>query len=133
MVNRVFSPRRVRELVPHIEDVVHQLIDAFAARGECEFFKEFAHPLPGTVIAEQLGLDRSQIGTFKRWGDAMLAPASCLLTEAEAGRLRVDLELEAQHHFAAVFEAPPDRSARRHHVGSSCTCTRRSTARNRSP
>ena len=28
MVNRVFSPRRVRELVPHIEDVVHQLIDA---------------------------------------------------------------------------------------------------------
>jgi cytochrome P450 len=104
MVNRVFSPRRVRELVPHVEDVVHELIDAFAPRGECEFFKEFAHPLPGTVIAEQLGLDRSQIGTFKRWGDAMLAPASRLLTVAELDAC-VDLEIEAQHHFAAVFEA----------------------------
>ena len=51
----MFSARRVRELVPHIEDVVHELIDAFAPRGECEFFREFAHPLPGTVIAEQLG------------------------------------------------------------------------------
>jgi cytochrome P450 len=104
MLNRVFSPRRVRDLIPHMEGVVHELIDAFAARGECEFFKEFAHPLPGTVIAEQLGLDRSQIARFKRWGDAMLAPASRVLSEEELLAC-VELELEAQHHFAAVFEA----------------------------
>ena len=104
MLNRVFSPRRVRDLVPHIEEVVNELIDAFAAKGECEFFREFAHPLPGTVIAEQLGLDRSEIGRFKRWGDAMLAPASRVLSEEELVAC-VELELEAQHHFAAVFEA----------------------------
>jgi cytochrome P450 len=104
MISRVFSPRRVRDLAPHVEAVAHELIDAFARRGECEFFAEFAHPLPGTVIAEQLGLDRSQISTFKRWGDAMLAPASYLLSEEELVAC-VELELEAQHHFAAVFEA----------------------------
>jgi cytochrome P450 len=104
MLNRVFSPRRVRDLAPHIEEVVNELIDAFAARGECEFFGEFAHPLPGTVIAEQLGLDRADIGRFKRWGDAMLAPASRVLSEDELMAC-VELELEAQHHFAAVFEA----------------------------
>ncbi len=104
LVNRAFSPRRVRELSPHIIEVTNGLIDAFAARGECEFFAEFAHPLPGTVIAEQLGLDRSQIGTFKRWGDAMLGPTARLMTQEETVAA-VDLELEAQHHFARVFEA----------------------------
>jgi cytochrome P450 len=104
MLSRVFGPRRVRDLAPHIEDVVKELIDAFVARGECEFFGEFAHPLPGTVIAEQLGLDRSEIGRFKRWVDAMLAPASRVLSEDELVAC-VELELEAQHHFAAVFEA----------------------------
>src|SRR4029453_923576 len=104
MVNRVFSPRRVRDLVPHIEQVTNDLIDAFVDRGECEFFSEFAQPLPGTVIAEQLGLDRSEIVKFKRWGDAMLAPASRVLSEEELSGC-VELELEAQHHFARVFEA----------------------------
>jgi cytochrome P450 len=104
MVNRVFSPRRVRDLVPDIEQVTNDLIDAFVDRGECEFFSEFAQPLPGTVIAEQLGLDRSEIVKFKRWGDAMLAPASRVLSEEELIRC-VELELEAQHHFARVFEA----------------------------
>jgi cytochrome P450 len=104
MVNRVFTARRVKELSPHIEDVVHELIDRFADRGECEFFGEFAHPLPGTVIAEQLGLEKSEIGRFKSWGDAMLAPASRLLTEEETIAC-AELELEAQHHMAKVFEA----------------------------
>ena len=117
-------------MVPHIEDVVHELIDVFAAHGECEFFREFAHPLPGTVIAEQLGLDRSQIGTFKRWGDAMLAPASRLLTEAELDAC-VDLEVEAQHHFVAVFEAR--RTDPRDDIMSALVhVQRRSTTRNRS-
>jgi cytochrome P450 len=60
-------------------------------------------PLPGIIITEQLGLDRSQIYTFKKWADAMLAPSMRLLTEEEIREV-AEIELEAQRHFAQEFE-----------------------------
>jgi len=104
LLGRVFTPRRVAEMSEHIDDVVHSLIDEFADRGECEFVSEFAIPLPGIIIAEQLGLDRSEIMTFRRWADAMLAMAQRALTEEEAVAT-AEVELEAQHFLAQEFEA----------------------------
>jgi cytochrome P450 len=104
LLGRVFTPRRVAEMSEHIDDVVHSLIDEFADRGECEFVSEFAIPLPGIIIAEQLGLDRSEIMTFRRWADAMLAMAQRALTEEEAVAT-AEVEVEAQHFLAHEFEA----------------------------
>ena len=86
-------------MAPNIDAVANSLIDAFVDSGECEFVNEFAMPLPGIIITEQLGLDRSQIDTFKKWADAMLAPAMRLLTEEEVREV-AEIELEAQRHFA---------------------------------
>jgi cytochrome P450 len=104
LLDQVFNIQRVNALIPHIEDVTHGLIDAFEARGECEFVSEFALPMPGIIIAEQLGLDRTQIATFKRWADTILAPAMMPMTEAELVAA-AEVELEMQHHLAATFEA----------------------------
>jgi cytochrome P450 len=104
LVDRVFTVGRVREMTPHIEEVAHRLIDAFVDRGECEFISEFAMLLPGTILAEEMGLDASEVVTFKRWADAMLAPASRKM-DAEELRSVADVELEAQHHLAKMFEA----------------------------
>lgn len=109
LLNRVFSPGRVRAMVPDVERICHQLIDAFIDRGRCEFVSEFAFPLPGIVISEQLGLAPGEIGTFRRWADAMLAPAQGLLTDEDAAITYADIEAEAQHYLADVFE---DRRAR---------------------
>jgi len=103
LVDRVFTMGRVRELTPHIEDVANSLIDRFADRGECEFIAEFAVLLPGIILAEQMGLDSDQVGTFRRWADAMLAPASTVMTADEL-KANADIELEAQHHLARLFE-----------------------------
>ena len=64
---------------------------------------DFAMPLPGIIIAEELGLDHSEIHRFNRWAEAMLALAMRPLTEDELLET-VEIELEAQHHLAAVFE-----------------------------
>jgi len=104
LLNRVFTARRVREMAPRIDEVTNELIDRFAGRGECEFVDELALPLPGIVIAEQLGLPPDGIATFKRWADAMLATAMRVLTDEES-REAAETELEAQHHLAEVFEA----------------------------
>ena len=90
-------------LTPHIEDVCNELVDGLVDAGECEFHMEFAMPLPGTIIAEELGLDRSDIHRFNRWAGAMLAMAMRPLTEEQMLEV-VEIELEAQHHLAAEFE-----------------------------
>jgi cytochrome P450 len=100
----VFSPGRVRQMVPDVERICDQLIDAFAGRGRCEFVSEFAFPLPGIVISEQLGLASDEIGTFRRWADAMLAPAQGWLTDEATAIGYADIEAEAQHYLADVFE-----------------------------
>ena len=56
LLNKVFSPGRVRQMIPDVERICDQLIDSFAGRGWCDFVSEFAFPLPGIVISEQLGL-----------------------------------------------------------------------------
>jgi hypothetical protein len=40
---------------------------------------------------------------LKRWGDAIVAMRSRLLSEAEV-RATAEIELECQHHLARVFE-----------------------------
>ena len=83
LLDRVFTIARVRELTPHIDDVVNSLIGNFVERGECEFNEEFAMPMPGIIIAEQLGLDADKVATFKRWADAMLGAARAAVASEE--------------------------------------------------
>jgi cytochrome P450 len=104
LVAKAFLPRRIAHMAPHIDDVTRGLIDGVIESGECEFNLDFAMPLPGIIIAEELGLDSSEIHRFNRWAGAMLALAMRPLT-AEEVLDTVEIELEAQHHLAAVFEA----------------------------
>jgi cytochrome P450 len=103
LINRVFTPARVRDLTSDMEEIVHALIDRFIDAGTCEFVTQFALPMPGTLIAEQLGLERSQYETFRRWADAMLALANRKMTVEEA-IAEAEIELEAQHFLADEFE-----------------------------
>jgi len=75
LLGRVFARRNIDALAPRITEIAHELIDAVADAGECDFLNDFALPLPGIVICEQLGLDAAQYPRFKRWADAMLAGA----------------------------------------------------------
>lgn len=102
LLDRIFTPKQVQELKPRIEAIVGELIDSFADKGECEFVHDFALMLPGRLIAEQIGLG-DDILTFKRWVDAMFATGMNILSEDEIRRA-AEIEVEAQHYFAGVFE-----------------------------
>lgn len=103
LVGKAFLPKRITAIAPEIEEISAELIDGLIDAGECEFNLDYAMPLPGTVIAGQLGLDRSEIHRFNKWAHAMLALSMRPLTEAELLET-VEVELEAQHHLAAEFE-----------------------------
>ncbi|GAB3653412.1 cytochrome P450 [Actinocorallia lasiicapitis] len=54
-VNRGFTPRMIGQLREHIVEITHNLIDQVCERGEAEFVREIAAPLPLQTICELMG------------------------------------------------------------------------------
>ena len=73
LVNRAFTPPKVRALEPRITEVAHQLVDDFADRGHAELVAEYGVLLPLTIIAECLGVADDELPQFKRWSDDFVA------------------------------------------------------------
>jgi cytochrome P450 len=69
LVAKAFSARRINALEPAIRAVAHELVDGFPADGEVDFVTAFAQPLPLVVIADFLGVPRSDLAVFRRWSD----------------------------------------------------------------
>ena len=103
LVDRVFTAERVKALVPQVEALAHQLVDKFIDRGECELIKDFALPLPGIILGEQLGLDKNEFARFQSWALAMLATSNEIMSEQRLREI-ADIELDAQHYLAKIFE-----------------------------
>ena len=75
LVSKAFTPRRVAELRPRIEEIVDELLDDAARGGELEVIGDFAAPLPAIVIAELLGVPAEDHRTFKQWSSELIALA----------------------------------------------------------
>ncbi len=73
LINQGFTPRRVRELVPHMRELANQIIDEIADRGEIDFVEDFAIHVPLIIICELMGLDPDKRKAMYRWSDAMMA------------------------------------------------------------
>ncbi|MEQ1786600.1 MAG: cytochrome P450, partial [Acidimicrobiales bacterium] len=73
LINRGFTPARVRELTDHIRELSNEIIDEVAHRGELDFVEDFAIHVPLIVIAELMGLDPDQRNHLYKWSDAMMA------------------------------------------------------------
>jgi len=66
IVSAAFSPRRIDDIVTHIEDVAGRLIDRVAGWGECDFVTELAAPLSLEIICDMMGLPPSEHDTVFR-------------------------------------------------------------------
>jgi cytochrome P450 len=100
---RAFTFKRAEEKAGYIATVTNDLIDAFIGDGACEFKSAFANHLPMTVIADSLGVPRSDMDRFHRWSDAFivqLGGVSDRQTRLEAARRIV----EFQHYFVDRIE-----------------------------
>ena len=73
LINRGFTPARVRALTDHIRELSNEIIDEVADRGRLDFVVDVAIHVPLIVIAELMGLDPDQRRRLYRWSDAMMA------------------------------------------------------------
>ena len=72
LASDMFQPRQIAQLRPHITQIAHQLIDRVAARGEMDFIRDFALPLPITVITDMLGVPSRDHARFHHWSNAII-------------------------------------------------------------
>ena len=104
LVSRAFTPRAIADLEPVIRSLTTSLIDAFVDDGTCEFVKQFAVPLPVTVIAIALNVPDDRLADFKRWSDDNIAGIGTHISDDD----RVEAErsnIEFQHYFAEQLES----------------------------
>jgi cytochrome P450 len=107
----LFSPSRMQAQEPQIRSLVNDLIDGFAARGECDFIEEFARPLPTSVFLGLMGWPQEDAPQLVRWTYDVIEgkPGG---TDEESNEVRTAAGLEIYTYFAELldrcYEEPGD-------------------------
>jgi cholest-4-en-3-one 26-monooxygenase len=76
LVNAGFTRKRVTEKEPSIARLCDTLIDGVCERGECDFVRDIAAPLPMAVIGDMLGVLPEERGMLLRWSDDLVTGLS---------------------------------------------------------
>jgi cytochrome P450 len=76
LVIGAFKPRIVAALEPRVRALARESVAAIRPGEPFDFVEQIAVPLPMFVIAELLGVPRSDYGRFRRWSDAMIEAGS---------------------------------------------------------
>ena len=104
LVSRAFTPRKMAELRPFVEQLADDLIDAWPDPSSVEFVEQFSEPLPVRVIAHALNIPVERHADFKRWSDSGTATIGA--TIPPEGYIQQAKELiELQNFFVEEFEA----------------------------
>ena len=76
LVNAGFTRKRVTEKIPSLGRLCDALIDAVCERGECDFVRDIAAPLPMAVIGDMLGVLPEERGMLLKWSDDLVTGLS---------------------------------------------------------
>ena len=107
LVTKVFTPQVFAGMEAGIRALCNRLVDRVIDQGIVDLQREYAGPLPLTVIADLLGLDHSDLAELKRYSDnytATLGAQSCPLSRPrmiECAQSLTDLQL----YLSRVIEA----------------------------
>lgn len=82
LVHKAFTPKLVEQMRERINRISNELLDAMERKGEANLIKDYALPIPLTIIAEILGIPKEDGHKFHGWATKLLAiqsPVSALL------------------------------------------------------
>jgi cytochrome P450 len=85
LVIAAFKPRTIAALEPRVRALARESVAALRPGEPFDFVEKVAIPLPMFVIAELLGVPKSDYGAFRRWSDVMIEAGSSGPTEASMG------------------------------------------------
>jgi cytochrome P450 PksS len=73
LVHRAFTPRLVEQMRVRIEALADGLLDAVEGRGGFDLIRDYALPIPTTIIAEMLGIPPGDRHRFHRWSRVIVS------------------------------------------------------------
>ncbi len=76
LVSKAFTPRLIEKLRGRIEAICQELLDAMERKRRAELVRDYALPLPATVIAELLGVPAEDHRMFHRWSNKIVSVSS---------------------------------------------------------
>lgn len=82
LVNAGFTRKQVMDKAAGIQALCDSLIDAVCERGECDFVRDIAAPLPMAVIGDMLGVLPQDRATLLKWSDDLVCGLSASADEA---------------------------------------------------
>jgi cytochrome P450 len=71
IVHKVFTPRRVAEMRPRIEEITSRIVGEIRDRDQIEIVHDFAYGLPLYVIASMLGAPSEDWENIRNWSGAL--------------------------------------------------------------
>jgi cytochrome P450 len=72
LVQKAFLPRSVEQMRPRIESLADELLDSAMRRRRVDLIRDYALPIPATIIAEMLGVPAKDRHRFHRWSNGIL-------------------------------------------------------------
>ena len=113
LVNKGFTPRRVRESEDRIRLVCDSILDAVCEQGSCDLVRDVAAPLPMIMIGDALGVAPEDRADLLRWSDDMVSGLSGVDLHRgghDAGRQRLrrvrGLQRAGHRRAAGLSRAP---------------------------
>jgi cytochrome P450 len=73
LAHAAFTPKFVNQLRGHVQEIADRLLEAVQPQGQMDLIRDFAFPLPITVITEMLGVPSADEAKFRKWSGAIIA------------------------------------------------------------
>ena len=108
IVNRGFTPRRVKDQEAKLRALTTDLIDAVIEQGECDFVRDIARWIPMVAIGDMLGVEPEDREKLLLWSDALLGGGELADVEDDEER-RAQQSTYSQQYFAYQAEVIADR------------------------
>jgi len=71
LLNKGFSPAAIEGLRPQVEAIVDRMLKPLQHGSEVDLMREFANPMPVSIILEMLGIPQDLNETFVEWSRAI--------------------------------------------------------------
>ncbi len=72
LVSRAFTPAVVESLRPRVAELAAAAVARMAEMGEADLVRDFAFPIPVTIIAELLGVPAEDQDRFREWSNTFV-------------------------------------------------------------
>lgn len=76
LVSKAFTPRLIEQMRGRVQALTDHLLDRVQGRGRMNLIRDYALPVPTTIIAEMLGVPVRDRQRFQRWSNTLGAAAA---------------------------------------------------------